>query len=287
MPTHTILPGVNALGCGFNPFVDTATQYKPTLLTFDYAGDAAQYQNANAAGTYTDAAETQYSVPKGVTINPGGAGSQESGDVYESRQEVEESFAAKAGVSGGFGLFSGSVNASYSTSTKATQESYFCRKWRHVSLWSLSLSEHLVDLNKAVDPRFIEITKALPSGHKTEAERKKWDTFFDRYGTHYIAGCQVGGEATLTVTLQKSQKSTKQSVQADMEIAYGSYFKGTGSASRDKTSDDFRKNSHINKIFEGGKPTSVDPENDPNALDAWANTVIDTPASRDFTMQPI
>lgn len=287
MPTREQLPGIDAVGKGFNPFESDNNNFKRSLLKFDFTGDEKNYEGPDSAGTYSTP-DQAYTVPKGILINPGGPKLSETSDTFESRSQVEEAFAAKASVSGGFGLFSASVNASYNVNSKSTQDHFFSSKSSTVTLWSLSLAIDLIQLRDAVSPDFVQATSTLPSGHDTSDERTQWDKFFDTYGTHFIQSCRVGGEATLSVTVQKVSGMTSQSIEADVSIEYGSYFSGKGSASKEKTTANYRSNKHINKTFEGGDVTMQSKlEDDSGAMAEWATTISQNPASRDYGMRPI
>jgi hypothetical protein len=45
MPSHDVIPGIEALGCGFNPF-DSDTRYKPHLFDAQ-AGQVTPYKDSN------------------------------------------------------------------------------------------------------------------------------------------------------------------------------------------------------------------------------------------------
>ncbi len=288
MPTHDILPGVNALGCGFNPFDTAIEATKRRLFTFDYTGDAAPYSDASRAGTYKSQANDTYSVPKGVMIDPAGSTGAFRSAVFQRQSDVEDSLAAEAHASGGFGLFRAEVNASYAARSEGTQSYSFASGTSEITLWTLSLARDLVEVVAPLEPGMKAAMKALPRASTSAGEREAWDDFFATYGTHYISGCRVGGFCRVTAIVRKSSKMTSSTIKAQLEIEYGATFKGGGSAERSKQSKAYQENSEKQIRLSGGDTTKVGQmENDPAAYVAWTETIRKNPANRGYTLREI
>ena len=288
MPTHKVLPGIDALGCGFNPFENTNGSYKPRLITLDYTGDDRPYSDAWSAGTYTAPGNRDYSVPKGIVIDPSGSEGALDKDVSESQSEVETKLAASASVSGGFGLFRASFAANYDVDQKQVNSSSYASARMSEKKWGLSLAQNLIDTRPELDKGFVTAVSGLPKGCTSTADRQAWDKFFGNFGTHFIRGCVVGGFSELFVSVTRSETMTQSKIAAQLELQYGSYFKGGGSAERDKMDKDYREASRARTRLYGGDAGMVAlMETDPGAYARWVATIADNPAVRDFGLREI
>lgn len=288
MPTNEQLPGINALGCGFDPFDSTVTKYRRRLFDFDFAGDSEPWTGPARAGSWRSPDGRMHSVPKGVMISPEGSSGESLAEVFESRRDVESKFAASAKVSGGYGLFRASFAASYAVDQSRTSEYSFATKRYANTLWSLGLDTGALDLKNHVGCEMRRAVEALPKSFCGTDPREPWDAFFRDFGTHYIAGCAVGGTCELTVAVTKTTQMTSEKIAGQVDIEYGAFFKGEGSAALEKLDKAYAASHRHWETLRGGDTSLAGQlQTDAAALTRWSESVKTAPVPRDFVLRGI
>ncbi len=288
MPSHDVMPGVEALGCGFNPFDSTLTRYKPRLFEFDYAGDNQPYTDPRRAGTYKASDGKLYSIPRGVLLSPIPAEGESKAEVFESRRQVEEKFAANASIGGGYGLFRASFSASFQVDQSRTSEYSYASKQFDASFWTLSMAADGLQIDTNLTSQLKSASGSLPSSFPSGEPREDWDTFFERFGTHYIAGCKVGGRCALTVAVQKNTKMSLEKISAQVDVEYGAFIKGGGSTALERLDKTYVESHQHWETTRGGDATLAGRlQENPEIFAKWLDSVKNNAGFTDFVLRGI
>ena len=126
--------------------------------------------------------------------------------------EYQKDYAHKGGVSGNYGGFSASVNASYSNSSKSSSENSYASK-RHVTQRQIvKLYEHLTadNLKECMTPT----AKAEINGELSPKE------VIMKYGTYVIAGFVLGGSLEYSMTAVANESMDETSWGIAVEAGY-------------------------------------------------------------------
>ncbi|KAF2221782.1 MAC/Perforin domain-containing protein [Elsinoe ampelina] len=266
-----MLPGIEAIGAGYDPFAGYAN---PAFISRTiFAWDSVKKD------TYTYQGKT-YDIPDPVEAY---TLSQSSlNEVYgQSIEKYQKNLATSVSVEGNYRFFSGSVEAEFSSETVRTKDRSFSRVQKSVGTWALklpvkqSLRNHLKsDFKNDLDTLDVKSEEAMQD-------------FFENYGSHFLTGIIIGGSVrqSSSVDLLKVDTSMKMSVVAKASFNSGI---GGGSASTSTTSStsisNFEQNSEINRETKGGNPSlGSNIGMTPAGYKAWSDSVVDYPLFVDFT----
>lgn len=182
----------------------------------------------------------------------------------ESVKEYQDSFSNKAGISGSYGLFSGSVERSFSKEDLSISESSFvsiqlCMRYE---TWKLQTTA-----TEYMYPDVVEDFKTKDG---------KW--LIEQYGGGVVKGLDIGGRWMDNFTVSKLYQNSTNTVAFTMEAAYSGIGSGKGGSEVTKAveSEESIVSRRVNVI--GG-----DPALPPEKLDEWQKSVESTPAFMDFT----
>ncbi|KAG8624111.1 hypothetical protein KVT40_009087 [Elsinoe batatas] len=266
-----MLPGIEAIGAGYDPFAGYAN---PAFISRTiFAWDSVKKD------TYTYQGKT-YDIPDPVEAY---TLSQSSlNEVYgQSIEKYQKNLATSVSIEGNYKFFSGSVEAEFSSETVRTKDRSFSRVQKSVGTWALrlpikqSLRNHLkADFKNDLDSLNVNDNNAMKE-------------FFENYGSHVLTGIIIGGSVrqSSSVDLLKVDTTMKMSVVAKASFNAGI---GGGSASTSSSSttsiSNFEQNSEINRETKGGNPSlGSNIGMTPDAYKAWSNSVVDYPLFVDFT----
>lgn len=263
-----VLPGVEAIGAGYNPFMGYASADHITVQLFDWAN--AEKKQVSFM--------PDYEVPRVIDAQ------QDDRATYNnttgtSIDSYQSNLATSVNVEGGFNYFSGSLNVDFSEQSLRRSESAFSRIQQSITLWSLRLAvtNNLRDQLRA-DVRDTLDQLPLEPGRVTE--------FFNFYGSHFLTGIVMGGSATLASATNKLEVSRAFSIKA---IAKASYEGLTGQLS---TSDEakyksamesFNQTSESHQFVVGGDGVkAASAFSGKEGFDAWKGSVGTSPNFIDF-----
>lgn len=262
-----VLPGVEAIGAGYNPFLRYASADSITVQIFDWY--KAPSKEVTVAGQ-------TYGVPEVVDVQA------QSNYTYNdatgnSINSYQTSLATSVNISGSYNYFSGSLNVEYSTQSLTQSENAFSRIQQSVTLWSLRLPTG-ADLRSLLREDFRSYLDALPCTDEAAQD------LFDRYGSHFLTGIVMGGRAVLSSATNKLQVDRSYSLS---ETAKASYQSLTGQLSAEESvkyeqsvsSFDFNSES-TQSVIGGTDPASA--FDGKEGFDAWKASVAEAPDFIDF-----
>lgn len=151
-----------------------------------------------------------YAYPNGYEVNdsPPMPAAQALNQVMieESWERFEKQTSLDVGMTTGNAPFSLDINASQTGQVRVEEEAYYAMRNSFIPFWTV----YLPDAKQAsgnID------ASTLPTRF-SHNDRKIYEHFFERYGTHYIKRVWVGGKATLVFTVAKSSNMTKDDIKA-------------------------------------------------------------------------
>lgn len=267
LPADT-LPGVEAVGAGYDPFHKYACADSITVQLFDW--NLAPTKSVTVDGT-------TYSVPTMVDVQS--HNTYNYTDAYgQSINEYQTSLATTVEVSGGYNFFSGSLSVEYNTQSLTRSENAFTRIQQSITLWSLRLQRPSEELRGLLLPSFRKYLDDLPRTDAGAAE------LFKRYGSHFLTGIVMGGRAVYSSSTNKLQVNRSYSIN---ETAKASYKALTGQLSASEqvkyqqSIDSFNQYSESEQAVLGGTQASRAFDGK-EGFNAWTASVAKAPDFVDF-----
>ncbi|MEI6757651.1 MAG: hypothetical protein FDX18_09115 [Chlorobium sp.] len=201
------IPGGDILGYGFDVFgrYDASSRISP-LFNIQY-DTSKQWQG--------------FLLPMNASFD---SSSSHYGTSYSfnSRVEVEQHISSKVGITAKYGMFSGEFSASYAQTVKRDQEYQYGLMEAFSQFWSIDLQDRsagaLADW-VTNDPDF----QNIPEQYTTE-NRYQFFRFFDKYGTYFVTGVNVGSRLFYTCSVLKSHKYSEQEVKTKIKAEYNAVF---------------------------------------------------------------
>jgi hypothetical protein len=130
---------------------------------------------------------------------------EESWDRFNKRLSLDTTVAASNAA------FSISASASNASEMRAEQDAYYAVRSSFIPLWSVYLSDTTNYL-----PEIDEASIPVPFNHKN---RREYQEFFERYGSHYVKRAWIGAKAMLFFTVLKSSQLSKEEIQAGIKAS--------------------------------------------------------------------
>jgi hypothetical protein len=263
----TVLPGVEAIGAGYDPFLRYASADSITVQIFDWY--AAPAKSVTIDGN-------SYQVPEVVDVQSQNTynytdATGNSIDVYQSN------LATSVSISGKYNYFSGSLDTEYSTQSLTRSQNAFSRIQQSITLWSLRLPTG-PDLRNLLRQDFRDYLDSLPN---TDAAAQD---LFDRYGSHFLTGIVMGGRAVLSSATDKLQVSNSYSLDETAKASYKSLTGQLSASEQVKYSesvDSFDFYSESNQSVIGGTE-AASAFDGKEGFDAWKASVALAPDFVDF-----
>src|ERR1700753_1104962 len=163
------IPGADTLGVGFNI---TKRYHESSTTSQVFKEGKADYQQMTI-GT------TPYAVPQNIAAEIA-AMTDLTTHVYTTRQQVQNHFSSKAGISGsGFG-FKGQFDASYSHVATSEKSYYYALVEASNHAYNLKLKEQS---SKWFTSSFADDIGELPTAHSQGEAEDIFFAFFGKYGT--------------------------------------------------------------------------------------------------------
>ena len=203
--SDTVLPGVEAIGAGYDPFLLYASADSITVQLFDWY--TAPSKSVTIDGNV-------YQVPSVVDVQSRNTYNytDASGDSINTYQS---SLATTVSISGDYNYFSGSLSTEYSTQSLTQSENAFTRVQQSITLWSLRLPTG-ADLRSLLRQDFRDYLDSLPQTEAAVAD------LFDRYGSHFLTGIVMGGRAVQSSATNKLQVDRSYSLDETAKASYKS-----------------------------------------------------------------
>ncbi|WP_434424752.1 MAC/perforin domain-containing protein [Nannocystis pusilla] len=215
-------------------------------------------------------------------------------DTVETREEVQRSFSAKAGVHVSAGGFSGQMEAAYShTFTRSSEYAYsFTNLYQRLALLRLDLNRAV----KALSKGFIDAYRSLP-GEVTPATLPAFAAFFHDFGFYFVAELALGGTLEYYVAVNKISTLSTSSIAVQVKAEYNAVFYAGEVSGEIKQSEEFKKyvsSRSVNIAARGGDPAllarliSIDPglpsSETVEAYERWLDSIRTAPGVADFQL---
>ena len=184
--------------------------------------------------------------------------------VGKTVKEYQKSLSIKAGISGSYGLFSASVEASFNTDELSILESSYvtielCMRYE---TWKLQTMD--------TDYMYPEVLE--------DFEEKDGEWLIKNYGGCVVMGMDTGGRWVDNLVVSKLFENSTTEVSVAMEAAYGSLIEGHGSIEISETLKREKSIASRKVNVIGGNPAYA-----PGDLEKWQESVERNPALMDFT----
>ena len=184
--------------------------------------------------------------------------------VGETVEEYQHSLGVKAGISGSYKLFSGSVEASFNSMDLAIEESSFvsielCMRYE---TWKLQTTDTQYMYHEVLED--------------FKTKDGKW--LIENYGGCVVMGMDTGGRWNDNLVVSKLFEHSTNDVSVAMEAAYGSLVEGHGSTEISETLKREKSIASRQVTVIGGNPAYA-----PGDLEKWQASVEEYPALMDFT----
>lgn len=274
------IPGSDTLGYGF----DITKRYHESSTTEQIFRDGDADARTMTIGT------TQYGVPGNIaaeSIKKTDGTSQ----VFSTRQQVQDHFSVKAGISGsGFG-FKGQFEASYSHVANSDKSYYYALVEATNHAYNLKLKEQT---ESWLTPSFAADVNSLPATFSPQTEEQFY-AFFGKYGTHYVHQVQLGGSLYYYVAIEKSFESDETKIKAHMDLEYKGVFaktKATADSSWSQLGKNWASSRSVRLTTQGGDndldglaPGMGDWKGD--SFTKWSDSLHNKPGLTGFNLRPI
>jgi|GEM_PF-1586731 len=264
-----VLPGVEAVGAGYNLYGDFASAKAILTQIFDW----------NKATSKPVSFKPEYTVPEIVDVQ------QQDGYLYvntsgESISQYQQNFSGKVTISGAYNLFSGSVSNEFTSSSLRKAENEFSRIQQTITLWSLVIRPDYDGLRKLL---YDHVRKTLDAAQGPA----DYESIFNLYGSHFLSGIIMGGRATLS---SATNKVTVNKQFSNETIAEATYQGLTGQLSADaqakyaQSMENFEANSEMRHYVRGGNGTLASDvfSGNKEGFDKWVASVGQSPDFVDF-----
>ena len=220
-----------------------------------------------------------------------------SGGTYESRDSLQSSIAAHAGVNIGYGAFSGEMKADYSG--EFTQNTHYAYAYNnfYAPLAYLQLNNY----EQYLSSDFTSHLAALPDTFDPTNDAL-FVAFFQRYGGSYTKRITLGGSFSFYVSVEQSSGLSEQSIDVTFNAQYNGLVNSGSIDASVKVSQAWQSYTQASKthIFvSGGDPTKIAAleaiQSDPlspspqtvSHYQDWAASLAANPAIVDFSLSGI
>ena len=263
------LPGIEALGAGYDILGEYASAKSITFQLFDWRKEKPKKVSF----------KSEYVVPEIVDVQQ-----QDRADYKHSEgssiTKFQESFSSEVEISGAYNLFSASIANEFSSSSLRNAENEFSRIQESITTYSLKI---LPDYHKLRSLLLEKIRNEIDSA-KTDQD---FENLFNQYGSHFLSGIIMGGKAALSSATNKLQidktYSNETITKANYENLTGS-ISAEDKAKYEQSLQSFQANSETSKSVKGGDAVLASQvfSNDQENFNAWKESVGSSPDFVDF-----
>jgi len=151
---------------------------------------------------------------------------------------------------------------------RSDEEAYYAARHFFMAFWTLSLS----DVTRFSDKNVFALKIPTPYQYKN---RKEYEKFFERYGTHYIKRAWIGGKLVLAFSVAKSTQLTKQDIRKGLNTCY---------TTQKESLEQLQKDSECLILGQGGDPTKLAALSslDEAPYNEWLATIKEMPKVVEF-----
>ncbi|MBM3116934.1 MAC/perforin domain-containing protein [Jeongeupia naejangsanensis] len=266
---EAVLPGVEAIGLGYNPFLGYATVNSGTVQLFDWANTKMKKVSFNPGFVVPEIVDVQQNDSASYTNVTG-----------STIAEYQKNLATSVAIEGRYNFFSGSLSTDYEENSLRNAESEFSRIQQSINLWSLRLPS-VKALRDLMLPYLRAQLDQLDVKNPGAISR-----YFDTVGSHFLTGIVMGGRAVLASSTNKLKVKRDYSVSV---VAKASYEGLTGQLSAEakakygESISSFTQYSNTHQEVLGGDGTKAQAVfSGKEGYQAWVDSVGTSPDFVDF-----
>jgi MAC/Perforin domain/Hemopexin len=260
---HPPLPGLEVVGRGIY-----LQPYQPYILT------QLLFKREQPRVIVSRETEQSYLIPMGYAINDSPPfpmnESLNQVSIEESWDRFEKQVSLDANVAVSNMPFSVSASSSWNSRLRAEQEAYYATRSSFVPLWMVYIPNPHTCIDEISEPDI-----PTPFSHR---HRRRYEEFFQSYGSHYVRGAWVGGKSTLVFTVLKSSQLAKEDIQAGIKASF-SGVEGEANTKSEASKEKLRKNSQCTVFGKGGDEVQLAAMSslDEAAYNRWLETIPHNP----------
>ncbi|MEM9461250.1 MAG: hemopexin repeat-containing protein [Myxococcota bacterium] len=217
----------------------------------------------------------EYEVPAGYGVDdspptPRGAALNQI-QIEESWERFSKQRRLDTSAASGLGTFTVSASAHLGQELRSEEDAFYGVRSSFVALWCV----YLEDPSRAFEP--ID-TSGLPTPFDPK-HREAYDTFFRRYGTHFVKRAWVGGKADIMFSVAKSSSMTKAQIQAGLQASFGAIASAEVQAEQQRSREQLRSQSQCTVAGRGGDEFKLAALSslDEARYNEWIRTIRDNP----------
>lgn len=221
-----------------------------------------------------------YRVPAGYEVNDSppmpAAQALNQMVIEESWERFEKQTSLDVGLAVGSAPFSIDVNAGQTGQLRVEEEAYYALRNSFIPLWTVYLPDSRRDSGEVFD-----IDVPVPYN---PAQRRAYERFFERFGTHYVKRVWVGGKAMLAFTIAKSSAMTKEDIKAGLKASQAGLGTQSAHSEQQKNKEKLQNNSECTVFGKGGDELKLAALSslDEALYNDWLATVKDNPQVIEF-----
>jgi len=281
------LPGSSWLGFGFNLLGAYSTDACTTRILVPTAA---------GQGTFTYGGNT-YAVPTGVTVSQGSGNTMLDGTatVAESLREVETHFAAKAGIKGTYGNFSGSIDALYESDSSNESSVWYGLVEGRLEGFVMAVDELKPSDDFLAEPD-VKALLALQNPTFDPAKPEPFFRIFRRFGTHLVSQLSMGAGIEYAASIDRTAATDKETASAKLQLEYKAVVADASAQAQvdwNSLTTDWSKHRSVSIAATGGSAdlmAGLDPTFGGTfsaAFTQWLQTVGPDPGVIDLRLQPL
>jgi len=263
--SEDVLPGVEAIGLGYNPFLSYASVDSGAVQLFDWYGARKKNVSFKPGFVVPEIVDAQqndsarsYTIISGSTI-----------------AEYQKNLAISVAIEGKYNFFSGSLSTDYDENSLRNAESEFNRIQQSINLWSLRLPSVKL-LRDFMLPHMREQLDELDV-MKPEAVSK----YFDDVGSHFLTGIVMGGRAILASSTNKLTVKRAYTISGVARVSYEGLTGQLSAEAKAKYGEyisSFTQNSNTHQEVRGGDGTKAQGVfNGREGFQTWVDSVVASP----------
>ena len=259
------IPGVDIIGQGFNPFATDST-------SLDSGSEAALRGQLFTMGGGTNASvpwqgnpsTTQGVCPDGVSVLTSFHSGSGQVILCNSDMDLSNAVSASVGVSATYGLFRGSVEATFARQQCESSSYYYCMVEGSTNQYNLQLDEALLfgsgaqgqtKIAAALVTRIAELPMTWNASDPGCVDA--YQQFFTQFGTHVISGVGMGSTGRLVVAIERSMETTTYNASLDVQADYAGMVSGSAQSKISFSNSHYLSNTKRMFVAHGGDPNAA------------------------------
>lgn len=216
-----------------------------------------------------------YRIPEGYDVNdsPPMPADQALNQtmIEESWERFDKQLSIDANQAVSNGVFSINAGTSQATHLRAEEDAYYALRSSFIPLWTVYVSDTSTSTEELE-------TFDVPIPFRY-SQRRAYEAFFERFGTHYVRRAWVGGKAMLVFTVLKSSSLSKDDIQAGLKASYGTFGEGELNMRLQESKEKLRNQSQCSVFGCGGDEFKLASLStlDEARYNEWLTTIRDNP----------